>query len=126
MRDSVRINPALKVILRSRWQVQQQAESSSDSNWQMQQRATRSSGKPLDQNWNETKSRNEGLQEDDRVEITALSFNKIDLRIDGIPQKKAILQDKKQMKDISEKIQKLEESKVDLVENSNTKFTFLR
>ena len=45
-------------------------------------------------------------------------FNKIDLRIDGIPEK-AILQDEKQMKDISEVIQKLEESKVDLGENSN-------
>ena len=46
-----------------------------------------------------------------------LFFNKIDLTIDGIPEK-AILQDEKQMKDISEVIQKLEESKVDLGENT--------
>ena len=104
--------------------MQQQGGSSSDSNWQMQQRVTRSFGKHLDQNWNKTKSRNEGLQEDGRVEITTLSSNKIDLRIDDISQKKAILQDKKQMKDISEKIQTLEESRVDPGENSNKKITF--
>ena len=87
MSDSVRINLPLRVTLRSRWQMQQQAESSSDSNWQMLQRATRSSGKPLEQNWNETKSRNESLQEDDRVEITASIFKKIDLMIDDILEK---------------------------------------
>ena len=89
----------------------------------MQQRTTRSSGKPLEQNWNETKTRNESLQEDDRFEITTFIFNKTDLRIDGILQK-VILQDEKQMKDISDVIQKLEEPKVDLAENSNKKITF--
>ena len=67
---------------------------------------------------NETRSHDESLQEDDRVEITTSIFNKIDLRIDGVPEE-GILRDEKRMKDISEVIQMLEESKVDLGENSN-------
>ena len=84
----------------------------------MQPCAKGSSWKPLEQNWNATESQDESLQEDDRVEIATCIFNKIDLRIDGIPEK-AILQDEKQIQDISEVIQKLEENKVDFGENSN-------
>ena len=71
-----------------------------------------------EQDWDATRSRKESLQEGDRVESTTSIFNKIDLRIDGIPQK-SILQDGKQMKDISDVLQKLEQGKVDLGENSN-------
>ena len=51
-------------------------------------------------------------------EITTSIFNKIDLRIDGVPEE-AISRDEKRMKDIPEVIQKLEESEVHLGENSN-------
>ena len=49
-------------------------------------------------------------------------FNKIDLRIDGIPLKE-ILQDEEQMKDISDATQKFEQSKVDLGEGHHKKKT---
>ncbi len=109
------LQPAPEVILRSRWFNEQQDESSSqktNSIQQMQPCATGSSGRPVHSS-NETRSQDESLQEDDRVEITTSIFNKIDLRIDGVP-KKEILRDEKRMKNKSEVIQKLEESKVDL------------
>ena len=65
-----------------------------------------------------TECRNEIPQDDDQVEITTSIFSKIDLGIVGIPQE-AVLQDKMLMKSISELRRKLEQSKVDLVENSN-------
>ena len=114
------LQPAPEVILRSRWFNEQQAESSSQktsSIQQMQPCVTGSSGR-LVHSSNETRSQEESLQEDDRVEITTSIFNKIDLRIDGVPEK-AILRDENRMKDTSAVIQKLEESKVDLGENSN-------
>ena len=116
------LQSAPEVILRSQWPVQQQAESSFEkpsSNRKMQPCAKGSSRKPSEQNWNAaTESQDKSVQEDDRVEIATYIFNKIDLRIDGIPEK-AILEDDKQTKDISEVVQKLEESKVDFGENSD-------
>ena len=100
--------PAPKVTLRSCWQVQQQ---------QQQQQAGHSFGKP-ERDRDCANARKEIPQDDDQVEITTSIFNKIDLRIDGIPQE-AVLQDKMQMKSISETIRKLEQIKVDLGENYN-------
>ena len=84
---------------------------------QQQQQAGHGFGKP-ERNREYTKSRNEIPQDDDQVELTTSIFSKIDLRIDGIPQE-AVLQDKMQMKSISETKRKLEQSKVDLGENFN-------
>ena len=56
-------------------------------------------------------------QDDHQAEITTSIFNKIELRIVGIPQE-AFLQNKMQMKRISETKRKLEQSKVDPGENS--------
>ena len=101
--------PAPRVILRSSWQMQQQQ--------QQKQWAGQSPGKPgRDRDY--TECRNEIPQDDDQVEITTSIFSKIDLGIVGIPQE-AVLQDKMQMKSISETKRKLEQSKVDLGENSN-------
>ena len=83
------LQPAPKVILRSRWFQKQKAESSSKKTHSIQHTqpcATGSSGRPVHSR-NETRSQDESLQEDDRVEITTSIFNKIDLRIDGFPEK---------------------------------------
>ena len=98
------------MILKSHSHVQQQQH----------QFAKPSSGKPGKRDWDAATSHRESPQDDDRVEITTSVSNKIDLRIDGIALKE-ILQDEEQMKDISDVIQKFEQSKVDLGEGHNKK-----
>ena len=84
--------PAPEVILRSSWQVQQQQ--------QPQQPATRLRRLGAD--------RAEEKSQDRRTEITTSIFNKIDLRVDGIPQE-AILKEEIQMRNIiTETVQKLQ------------------
>ena len=52
----------------------------------------------------------------EEVEITTLIFNKIDLRIDGIPEND-ILTDEKQMKSMSAAVEKLQDTVSNFIEN---------
>lgn len=96
MRENVQLQPAPKVILRSRWFNEQQAESSSQktsSIQQMQPCATGSSRRPVHSS-NETRSQDENPEQSDLVDTTTSVCNNIDLRIDGILET-AILHDEK-------------------------------
>ena len=55
--------------------------------------------------------------------MTTSIFNKIDLRIDGIPQE-AIFQEKMQINSIAETLQKLEETRKTMVRLPIKKITF--
>ena len=85
--------PAPKVVLKSDWLVLQQQQRTKPSFGQLERQDCK-----------------------EEVEITTSIFNKIDLKIDGVPQSD-ILKDEEQMKSISEAVEKLQGTETNLGED---------